>query len=781
MPINVPSLDDRDYADILRDALARIPVHNPEWTNFNDSDPGVTLIQLFAFMTESILYRANQIPERNRLKFLQLLGIPLAPAAAAEGFVTLTNERGPLESHTFDKGWDVRAGQVRFRTTEGLDVLPITAQLFYKRPLEITGKTENLLENYRMLYADLLGKVKIPAFYETTLMPQPEADGTLPALNLADSATTTDGCLWIALLARKATELATVRSHLLGKILTLGIMPHMDETGVSVAAGQTRRTEAQQEPVSWEIADAANSTPQYRPLEFQSSGSFLNAPGLVKLTLPATQAELTSWNFAEPELLGLEGIGEYPPSLADTDLNDRLITWIRLRLNKANPENKTTTTLKARLSWVGINATQVQQQVIVTGEVVGEGTGEPDQVFRLANAPVLPDSLELTVGGQRWHPINDLLAADPEVPVNNPRWPIYQAEALDGKITADLRTQVFTLDPESGQITFGDGAHGARPRQRIVASYAFGGGRQGNVSIGSINRSPQLPAGYKVTNPIRTWGGDDAQDTASAEKGVSRYVQHRDRLVSVQDFEEITRQTPGVDLGRVSVLPLFDPNYPTDPQNSTTTKTSRPTVAKIPGVVTVMVIPTSQPNRFPQPDQFFLEAVCNHLQPRRLVTTELHVRGPQYVDIWVSVGIEVQGGYAPETVREAVKDALYRFLSPLHGGHPEPDSQMGKGWPLNVPVLQAELAVIVSRVPGVRLVNSPLRLGYASIEKGGVVHNDDQPEVPLLGLQLPRMVGVSVVTGEAIPLKQLRNSPRAARTLKNGGEWVSIPVLPERC
>ena len=80
MPLNVPSLDRRDYADILRDALARIPVHNPEWTNFNDSDPGVTLIQLFAFMTESILYRANQIPERNRLKFLKLLGIPLQPA-----------------------------------------------------------------------------------------------------------------------------------------------------------------------------------------------------------------------------------------------------------------------------------------------------------------------------------------------------------------------------------------------------------------------------------------------------------------------------------------------------------------------------------------------------------------------------------------------------------------------------------------------------------------------------------------------------------------------------
>jgi hypothetical protein len=70
MPLQIPSLDDRRYQELLDEALARIPVHNPEWTNFNKSDPGVTLIELFAFLTETLLYRANQIPERNRRKFL---------------------------------------------------------------------------------------------------------------------------------------------------------------------------------------------------------------------------------------------------------------------------------------------------------------------------------------------------------------------------------------------------------------------------------------------------------------------------------------------------------------------------------------------------------------------------------------------------------------------------------------------------------------------------------------------------------------------------------------
>lgn len=742
MPINVPSLSDRDFSDIVQEGLARIAVHNPEWTNFNDSDPGVTIIQVFAFMTESILYRANQIPERNRLKFLQLLGVPLAPAATAQGFVTLANERGLLETRTFDAGLDVRAGQVRFRTTQGLDVLPITAQFFYKRPIT-TSSEEAML--YQQLYADLLGDDGEPAFYETAPMPQPAADGTLPILDLADPQTTVDGCLWIALLARTKDEQSEVRSHLTNKTLTLGIMPRLDQAEIIIPAGQINRIEAA-DPLRWEIADApadaTNPSPNYRLLESRSEGSILNTPGLVELKLPATADQITSWDFTKLEP-GLEGTGEYPPSLADTNLSDRLITWIRLRVNKP----PTSTSVKVRLSWVGINATQVQQKVLITGEVVGTGSGEPDQVFRLTNAPVLPDSLVLTVGDKPWQRIDDLLAADPEVPVQTPRLPIYQSEAVAG-MKAELRTNVFALDPESGNLRFGDGAHGTRPTERIVASYAFGGGQQGNVGIGSLNRSPQLPAGYKVTNPIRTWGGDNAQDAASAERGVARFVQHRDRLVSVQDFQDITWQTPGVDLGRVEILPLFNPLNPDD--------------GEIPGVVTVMVIPASPTTDHPQPDQFFLEAVCSHLQPRRLVTTELHIRGPQYVDIWVSVGIEVLGGYATGPVREAVKQALYRFLSPLYGG------QQRAGWALSTAVLPQELEAIVARVEGVRLVEQ-LFLGSATA--------NNVSNITLSGLQLPRLAGVSVTDGPAIPLDQLRNAPHVA----DGAKWTPIPIIPQQC
>ena len=156
MPLTIPTIDDRKYQDLLDEALARIPVHNPEWTNFNKSDPGVTLIEVFAFLAENILYRSNQIPERNRLKFLSLLGVPLRPASSARGLVTFANERGPLQTFTLNAGLEVRAGQVPFRTEMGLDVLPIEAQVYYKRKL--ANPSDKVKGYYGQLYASYAGQ-----------------------------------------------------------------------------------------------------------------------------------------------------------------------------------------------------------------------------------------------------------------------------------------------------------------------------------------------------------------------------------------------------------------------------------------------------------------------------------------------------------------------------------------------------------------------------------------------------------------------------------------------
>lgn len=73
MPISLPNLDDRRYADLVEEALALIPIHAPEWTNHNASDPGITLIELFAYITEMLIYRLNRVTVENKVVFLNLI------------------------------------------------------------------------------------------------------------------------------------------------------------------------------------------------------------------------------------------------------------------------------------------------------------------------------------------------------------------------------------------------------------------------------------------------------------------------------------------------------------------------------------------------------------------------------------------------------------------------------------------------------------------------------------------------------------------------------------
>ncbi len=90
MPLEAPQLDTRKFEDLLHEAQLRIPRYTPDWTDFNDSDPGITLVQLFAWLTEMMLYQMNRVPERNYIKFLQMLGLELQPAQAATAHLTFT-------------------------------------------------------------------------------------------------------------------------------------------------------------------------------------------------------------------------------------------------------------------------------------------------------------------------------------------------------------------------------------------------------------------------------------------------------------------------------------------------------------------------------------------------------------------------------------------------------------------------------------------------------------------------------------------------------------------
>lgn len=85
--IPIPNLDDRKFEDIVDEAVRLIPQYCPEWTNFNKADPGITLLELFAWMTELVIYRLNKVPDANYLAFLNMMGIRLQPPQPARTIV----------------------------------------------------------------------------------------------------------------------------------------------------------------------------------------------------------------------------------------------------------------------------------------------------------------------------------------------------------------------------------------------------------------------------------------------------------------------------------------------------------------------------------------------------------------------------------------------------------------------------------------------------------------------------------------------------------------------
>ncbi len=88
MSLPVPNLDDRRFQDLVDEAKRMIPQLCPEWTNHNVSDPGVALIELFAWMTEMTIFRLNQVPDAFYTHMLNLIGFEPFPATAAQTDLT---------------------------------------------------------------------------------------------------------------------------------------------------------------------------------------------------------------------------------------------------------------------------------------------------------------------------------------------------------------------------------------------------------------------------------------------------------------------------------------------------------------------------------------------------------------------------------------------------------------------------------------------------------------------------------------------------------------------
>ncbi|MDT5043554.1 MAG: hypothetical protein QOE51_4539 [Actinoplanes sp.] len=134
MALPTPDLDDRRFQDLVNDAKRMVMRRCPEWTDHNVSDPGVTLIETFAFMTDQLMFRLNRVPDRLYLKFLDLIGLDLIPPVPAEAPVTFWLSSPASAPLTIAAG--TQAGTPRtetsesitFATVEDLAVVPVALQ-----------------------------------------------------------------------------------------------------------------------------------------------------------------------------------------------------------------------------------------------------------------------------------------------------------------------------------------------------------------------------------------------------------------------------------------------------------------------------------------------------------------------------------------------------------------------------------------------------------------------------------------------------------------------------
>ena len=131
MALPAVNLDDRTFQDIVDEAKRLIPRYTPEWTNHNLSDPGVALIELFAWMSEMVLFRVNQVPDRLFVHFLNLVGIEPFPPSVARADITFWLSAAQDSTITVPPGMQVTtardvAGEspVVFTTVSQLDITP---------------------------------------------------------------------------------------------------------------------------------------------------------------------------------------------------------------------------------------------------------------------------------------------------------------------------------------------------------------------------------------------------------------------------------------------------------------------------------------------------------------------------------------------------------------------------------------------------------------------------------------------------------------------------------
>ena len=611
MPLEPPQLDDRQFEDLLAEAKLRLQRYCPEWTDFNDSDPGMALVQLFAWLTELMLYRINQIPERNYISFLKLLKLERHEARPSKTQVVMTMATSPNKP-------DAKAVRVRskffvtadsgdsltFETIEPIDLVPYpldVVQVFDGLQYEDHSKPNATgTQSFRPLgWTPQTGNILYLGFH-------PDQSAFADPNNITDAVFPEKLVLFFFFPTGRQTVVQSRQSK------------------ASTGSGQVPPT------LVWEYQsrfDRASGDPlfdadRWRPLTVLEDATLsLTREGRVVVRGP-----------------GADCLPTQSPKPADEERR----FWIRCRLVGGNYAKEDI----PEIAFVRCNAVEVENRSTFQNEVVGIGDGTQVQ-FQFQNRPIDAKSIDL------------ILVSDNGLEE--------QCTLKDDLFASTISDLHFTLNPNSGEIHFGDGKNGRIPgagQSLIAKSYRAGGGADGNIRAGTIQDPPLGVSGLEsVTNPRQAQGGMDEESLSDLLKRAPRVLRGDARAVTKDDYRRFAEEIPGV--GRAIVRPQVLPEHPG---------------LSIPGAITVVVIPKApvrdatdqfKPARFVPPAEL-LQAVFERLEEIKPAGTEVVVVAPRLHELNLAVVVTPAQGVSENQAKDQVKKALEHYFQPVEDTRIQP-------------------------------------------------------------------------------------------------------------
>lgn len=503
MTLPAPNLDNRRFADIFAEAKSLIPRYAPEWTDHNESDPGITLLQLFAWLTDLLLYRINQIPDRNYIKFLELIGVTLTPAHPATAELTFTLARPDIQTAPVPVGTQVAVeggggdAPVIFETDETL--IAFGSKLAAVQVYDGFGYSVETSKNNASGQWFLPFGVRARVGSALMLGFDPALPFPSDQINLAVS------------------------------VYTQGLKAEGTHCDLDLSVLPAPAT------LVWEYWDMLH----WEPLDLDSDETrALTRSGHIYLRGPGGNVK--------KDTLG--------------EVKDPLY-WLRCRLAQSGYD------MSPRLEMVLTNTVHATQAQTARDQIVGGSSGMPNQTMQLANFPVVtrdkPEkvmnadgsvvsvlSLRLEIdegsGMRVWQEVEDFygsLPDDPHYLLNRTTGEIQFGDGRHGRIP--------TANPD-------------QPNDNIVARvYRYGGGKRGNVGAGTITAlQTYVPSIDTVSNKKAATGGDDQETLDDAKLRAPRAIVSRERAVTGEDFENLALETPGARVRRAHAMPLTHPKFP---------------------------------------------------------------------------------------------------------------------------------------------------------------------------------------------------------------------------